>query len=206
MSDDYEMRVLRVLADPTRFRIAQLTCEGPQYPRDLAKALGMTSSAVYQHLNALSEVGFIERVEVENRVHYQAKAGVSEFLQEFGKACERLMQGGEEPLPQVVPSLSQREVSSDKDSEMVQKGFLTGFMSSFLEYYVYSPFWSIAVLSISLVDVLLAVWCLVYAVFYSSNPLLTVVGGMIVCGTLAAVVSYLYQRTRPVSEIGSGEG
>ena len=203
---DYEMRVLRVLADPTRFRIAQLTCEEPQYPRDLAKVLGMTSSAVYQHLNALSEVGFIERVEVENRVHCQAKAGVSEFLQEFGEACERLRQGGEEPVPGSVPGPPQREVSSDDGSIRVQEGFLTGSMSSFLEYYAYSPFWSVAFLSISLIDVLLAFWCLVYAVLYNSNPLLTVVGGMIVCGTLAAVANYLYRRTRPVLQVGSGEG
>lgn len=206
MSDDYEMRVLRVLADPTRFRIAQLTCEEPQYPRVLAKVLGMTSSAVYQHLNALSEVGFIERVEVENRVHYQAKAGVSEFLQEFGEACERFRQGGEDSVPRVLPVSREAEVFSDDDSREFREGWLNEFRSSFLEYYAHSPFWSVTVLSISLVDVLLAVWCLVYAVFYSSNPLLTVVGGVIVCGTLTAVANYLYQRTRRISEAGSGEG
>ena len=197
MSDDFQQRVLRVLADPTRYRIVQLTCEGPQHPRRLAELLGMTSSAVYQHLNALMEVGFIERVEVENRVHYTARAGVPGFLRGFGDVCETLRDGGDMAEPELVgrPPAS-AEVSSLQASAGVPQGILSGFTSSLHEYYLHSPFWSIVVVTVCLIDVVFAVSCLVYAVFYSSNVVLTIAGGLIVCGLLTAIANYLYRKTR----------
>lgn len=204
MSDDFQERVLRVLADPTRHRIARLTCEGPQHPRDLAKLLGVTSSAVYQHLNALLEVGFIERVEVENRVHYRAKTGISEFMRRFGEACDQLQMDDElGSVPVVEPHLG-KDLPPAAEPGPVQVGVLGRFKSSWLEYYVRSPFWSVAVVILYLVDGVLAIWCLAYAVFYSSNPVLTIVGGMLVCGFLAALANYLYQRTKPILQTAVG--
>jgi len=196
MSDDFQQRVLRVLADPTRYRIMQLTCEGPQHPKRLARLLGMTSSAVYQHLNALMEVGFIERVEVENRVHYTARAGVPGFLLGFSDVCEMLRDGGDMAEPELVgqPPAS-AEVSSSQASAGVPQGILDGFMSRLHEYYLYSPFWSIVVVTVCLIDAVFAVSCLVYAMFYSSNVALTIAGGLIVCGLLTAIANYLYCKT-----------
>ncbi len=197
MSDDFQQRILRVLADPTRYRIVQLACADPQHPRQLAKLLGMTSSAVYQHLNALMEVGFIERIEVENRVHYTARAGVPGFLRRLGEACETLQEGGDSPEPRLPgESTPSTEPASLQAPAMFQEGILGGFRSSLYGYYVHSPFWSIIVVTICLIDVVFAVWCLTYALLYSSNVVLTVVGGLIVCGLLTALANYLYQRTR----------
>ncbi len=204
MSDDYQQRVLRVLADPTRYRIAQLTCEAPQPPRGIARLLGLTSSAVYQHLNALLEAGFIERVEVENRVHYKARAGFPVFLQRFGEACADLQKGTIEAMPRLEAVPPERGIPSTQPEASAQGGMLNRFRSSFLAYYSYSPFWSFVVAAVALVDAVLAVWCLVYAVFLSPNPVLTVVGGLIVCGSLAGIANYLYQRTKPPPSPGKG--
>jgi DNA-binding transcriptional ArsR family regulator len=196
MSDDFQQRVLKVLADPTRYRIVQLACEGPQHPKDLARLLGMTTSAVYQHLNALMEVGFIERIEVENRVHYTSRAGVRGFLRGFGEVCETLRDGGIAiELEPLVQSPTSTEGSSPGASIMVQQGVFDRLRSSLQGYYLRSPFWSIVVVTVYVVDVLLAVWCLVYALLYSSNAVLTIVGGLIVCGFLTALANYLYRRT-----------
>jgi len=204
MSDEYQLRVLKVLADPTRYRIVQLTSDGPKHPKNLAKLLGMTSSAVYQHLNALLEVGFIERVEVENRVHYRAREGVPEFLQRLGEACERLGEGGGEAAPRpIVESPPLRGTSMDESR--VQGGIWGSLKSSFFKYYAHSPFWSIVVAVVCLIDALLAVWCLFYALFYSSNPVLTVIGGVVICGLLGALANYLYRRTKPICSSGVAE-
>lgn len=204
MSGDYQQRVLRVLADPTRYRIVQLTCEAPQQPRNIAKLLGLTSSAVYQHLNALLETGFIERIEVENRVHYRAKPEVPPFLQKLDEACTLLREGRDTSMPSPIEPSPQTKVLPSPKEVSSRGGILDGAKSSLIAYYSYSPFWSLAVTGVALVDLFLAAWCLVYALLFSPNPALTVAGGLVVCSSLAAITNYLYQRTRPPPNLSEG--
>jgi len=84
-----------------------------------------------------------------------------------------------------------------EETEEETGGILVHLRSWWRNYYLYSPFWAAVVVFASVVDLLLALWCLVYALFYSSNPFLTLLGGFMVCGLLADVIRYAYRRTRP---------
>jgi hypothetical protein len=161
---------------------------------------------VYQHLKALLEAGFIERVEVENRVHYRAKSKVPLFLQKLGEACTELREGGDTAAPESMTKPSpQTGIPSAHVEASSREGILDKVESSLLAYYSYSPFWSVAVSGVALADVFLAVWCMLYAMLFSANPALTVMGGLLVCGSLAGIANYLYQRTKPPPNPGEGE-
>jgi DNA-binding transcriptional ArsR family regulator len=60
-------RVLRALADPTRRRIVERLTEGPASVSGLAELLGITLTAVKQHLIFLEEAGLV-RTEKTGRV------------------------------------------------------------------------------------------------------------------------------------------
>lgn len=60
-------RVFYALADPTRRAIVKRLCEGPQSVSKLAAPLGVTLTAVGQHLQVLEESG-LARTEKKGRV------------------------------------------------------------------------------------------------------------------------------------------
>lgn len=67
MSEPSVERVLRALADPTRRTIVERLTDGPLSVSALAAPLGVTLTAVTQHLQLLEEAGLI-RTEKTGRV------------------------------------------------------------------------------------------------------------------------------------------
>ncbi|MBO0596744.1 winged helix-turn-helix transcriptional regulator [Nesterenkonia sp. E16_7] len=56
---DVMNRLGRAMADPTRSRILLLLLQGPRYPGDLARELGLSRSNVSNHLACLRDCGII---------------------------------------------------------------------------------------------------------------------------------------------------
>ena len=57
--DQARLRLLRALADPTRYRIFTLLLRGETCNCELGEALGLTSNLVSHHLRQLREVGLV---------------------------------------------------------------------------------------------------------------------------------------------------
>ena len=57
--DEVRLHLLRVLADPTRYRIFSLLLRGETCNCELGEALGLTSNLVSHHLRQLREVGLV---------------------------------------------------------------------------------------------------------------------------------------------------
>ncbi len=64
------VRALKALSDPTRVAIIGQLRDGPRCVGVLAEALGVTHSAVSQHLRILREAGLVESERRGCRVHY----------------------------------------------------------------------------------------------------------------------------------------
>ncbi|WP_156251494.1 Cd(II)/Pb(II)-sensing metalloregulatory transcriptional regulator CmtR [Pseudactinotalea terrae] len=56
---DVMNRLGRALADPTRSRLLMTLLEGPAYPAELARHLGLTRSNVSNHLACLRDCGIV---------------------------------------------------------------------------------------------------------------------------------------------------
>jgi len=56
---DVMNRLGRAMADPTRSRLLMSLLEGPAYPADLARDLGLTRSNVSNHLSCLRDCGIV---------------------------------------------------------------------------------------------------------------------------------------------------
>jgi len=67
---DQLVRVFKALADPTRARIVAELADGGLCVGALAYRLGVTHSAISQHLRILREAGFVEGERQGYRVHY----------------------------------------------------------------------------------------------------------------------------------------
>jgi DNA-binding transcriptional ArsR family regulator len=63
-------RVFQVLAVPTRVRIVQLLREHPLCVNALARRLGVTATAVSQHLRVLRDAGVVTPVRRGYFIHY----------------------------------------------------------------------------------------------------------------------------------------
>ncbi len=64
------VRAFKALSDPTRVSIIGHLSDGPRCVGVLAEALGVTHSAVSQHLRILREAGLVESERRGCRVHY----------------------------------------------------------------------------------------------------------------------------------------
>jgi DNA-binding transcriptional ArsR family regulator len=67
---DQLVRVFKALADPTRARIVAQLADGGLCVGALAYRLGVTHSAVSQHLRILREAGLVDGERQGYRVHY----------------------------------------------------------------------------------------------------------------------------------------
>ena len=63
---DVMNRIGRAMADPTRSRILMTLLEGPGYPAELSRTLGLSRSNVSNHLACLRDCGIVV-AEVEGR-------------------------------------------------------------------------------------------------------------------------------------------
>lgn len=64
-------RLGRALADPTRCRILVALLEGPDYPAQLAKRLGLTRSNASNHLSCLRGCGLVVATGEGRQVRYE---------------------------------------------------------------------------------------------------------------------------------------
>jgi DNA-binding transcriptional ArsR family regulator len=70
--DEYSL-VFKALGDETRLKIVHLLVSNDYCVGGLAKALGITDSAVSQHLKVLKEAGLVEGKKVGYYTHYSVK-------------------------------------------------------------------------------------------------------------------------------------
>ena len=61
---------LKVIAEPMRFKILQLLLDKHHCSRSLALTLGITESAVSQHMTALKKTGLVKGFRHGRHVHY----------------------------------------------------------------------------------------------------------------------------------------
>ncbi|WP_190824839.1 Cd(II)/Pb(II)-sensing metalloregulatory transcriptional regulator CmtR [Saccharopolyspora pogona] len=79
-------RLGRALADPTRCRILVALLEGPSYPGQLARQLGLTRSNVSNHLSCLRGCGLVVATYAGRQVRYElADAHLGHALDELLK-------------------------------------------------------------------------------------------------------------------------
>jgi DNA-binding transcriptional ArsR family regulator len=92
MSIDHLVGVLKALADPTRVLILTHLADGGLCVGALAYRLGVTHSAISQHLRILREAGFVDGERQGYRVHYsldrdrirEASAQVAVWMERLG--------------------------------------------------------------------------------------------------------------------------
>ncbi|NIM04342.1 MAG: metalloregulator ArsR/SmtB family transcription factor [Armatimonadetes bacterium] len=85
--------ILKVMCDPTRLRILEALSGGPVCVSALADAVGISQSAVSQHLRVLRQAGLVTAEKRGYWVHYQTnrnalKTLFSQFEQWCGQVCE----------------------------------------------------------------------------------------------------------------------
>jgi ArsR family transcriptional regulator len=78
-----KVKVFKALSSESRLKIVRLLKEHPQCVNVIAKRLGMTQSAVSQHLRILKEAGLIRGLKRGNWMHYEMPIG---SLDKFGGA------------------------------------------------------------------------------------------------------------------------
>ncbi len=74
--------LMRILGDPTRFLIFQHLLERKHCVRSLSRKLGITESAVSQHLKVLREGGLAYCERCGHHMHYFPSQGALDFLAE----------------------------------------------------------------------------------------------------------------------------
>jgi len=98
MPTDDLVGVLKALADPTRVQILTQLADGGLCVGALAQRLGVTHSAVSQHLRILREAGFVDGERRGYRVHYSLKrARICEISAQVTLWMGRLGAVAEEP-------------------------------------------------------------------------------------------------------------
>ena len=81
--------VLKALGEPTRFRIFACLLERKHCVRSLSKKLGITESAVSQHLKLMREAGMIYGEKYGYHTHYLPRQEVLDDLVELFTAMRR---------------------------------------------------------------------------------------------------------------------
>lgn len=65
------VQIIHILTDPTRFHLLQLLLEHHYCVKALAKKLGISESAVSQHMRLLKQCQIVEGVKIGYQTHYQ---------------------------------------------------------------------------------------------------------------------------------------
>lgn len=77
--------MLKALGDPTRLKIYQALLERKHCVRSLSKKLGITESAISQHMNILKKADMVYGEKYGYHTHYLPKQEAVDFLhQSFG--------------------------------------------------------------------------------------------------------------------------
>ena len=63
-------KILKALGEPQRYRIFVLLCERRHCVRSLARTLGVSESAVSQHLRVMREAGLVTGEKFGHHTHY----------------------------------------------------------------------------------------------------------------------------------------
>lgn len=65
------VQIIHILTDPTRFRLLQLLLEHHYCVKALARKIGISESAVSQHMRLLRQCQIVEGVKIGYQTHYQ---------------------------------------------------------------------------------------------------------------------------------------
>lgn len=79
--------MLKALGEPTRYEIFQQLLIRKHCVRSLSKKLGLTESAISQHMKVLREAGLVYGERYGYHIHYLPK---QEALDELGNALEQM--------------------------------------------------------------------------------------------------------------------
>lgn len=79
-------QLLRVLGDPTRYTVFRALLERKHCVRSLSKKLGITESAVSQHLRLMREAGLVYGERYGRHVHYLPSQEAADALSELFSA------------------------------------------------------------------------------------------------------------------------
>jgi len=88
------VKVFKALSSEPRLKIVRLLKEHPQCVNAIAERLGMTQSAVSQHLRILKEAGLVRGLKRGNWMHYEMPV---ESLENCGRALAEVFGVGIKP-------------------------------------------------------------------------------------------------------------
>ena len=107
---DAQAAVFSALADPTRLKLMKLLCDqrdpNPLCVNALAALLGVTQSAVSQHLGVLKAIGLVKGERRGYHIHYFIKREVLERCRVLASAALSIEELGEE---ESCPDRNRRE-------------------------------------------------------------------------------------------------
>jgi len=113
---EQQAAVFAALADPTRLKLVKLLCR-QRVPdalcvNALAALLGVSQSAVSQHLRVLKAIGLVKGERRGYRIHYFINQSVLERCRELASAAlSREEPGKEELYPEYCPDRMEQDVS-----------------------------------------------------------------------------------------------
>ena len=89
----------KALGDSTRMAIFEYLLERPRCTRFLSRRLGITESAVSQHLKVLLDAGLVERRRCGRHMHYlPVQATLDALAAEVTEMCERSRELGRDAV------------------------------------------------------------------------------------------------------------
>ncbi len=97
------VKIFKALSSEPRLNIVQLLKEHPQCVNAIAERLGMTQSAVSQHLRVLREAGLIRGLKRGNWMHYEMPV---ESLEKCGRALAQVFGVGIKPKKPTAGNLN----------------------------------------------------------------------------------------------------
>jgi DNA-binding transcriptional ArsR family regulator len=111
-----QVAVFGVLADPTRLRLVKLLCHQRQPDAlcvtALAGLLGITQSAISQHLRILKSIGLVKGERRGYHIHYFVNREALERCQNLASAALIIEEPGkEEPCEKYCPIRREQNVS-----------------------------------------------------------------------------------------------
>jgi ArsR family transcriptional regulator len=89
-----KVKVFKAFSSEPRLKIVRLLKEHPQCVNAIAERLGMTQSAVSQHLRILKEAGLVRGMKRGNWMHYEMHV---ESLEKCGRALAEIFGVGIKP-------------------------------------------------------------------------------------------------------------
>ena len=89
--------MLRALGEPTRLALYRLLLERPRCVRALSGKLGITESAVSQHLKVMKEAGLVYGTRRSHHIHYAPSLPAVDFLIGEFEAMRAAAAGREKP-------------------------------------------------------------------------------------------------------------